>query len=315
MIAALFVFAGAVQEPAELVGRAEAAVRKPWNVRNRELAEIEDQVAEYVESGKAQTASDFATLARAVGVDEGVFAGAQLRHEYLLMAVALGDAPSAKRLGESWDSLRVGTGRSPRLGRTLPKGAIADPKWTVRTPAAKNVAKALKNPDAYRATLAGVADNAEIKKIRDEDQAVRQRPFSAMTDADLMKMMQEDRKRLARIKDLVRSGRARTGADFTRAALVAQHGAEFEDFALAHELCLAALAIGYRDAIWLAGASYDRMLLNGGYGQRFGSQLSTVHLERMPRRGMTDTIRKAIAQRTVAEAMELARQFEGGTSR
>lgn len=81
-----------------------------------------------------------------------------------------------------------------------------------------------------------------------------------------------DRQREARIKELYEHDALRTGRDYANAAMILQHAQKPDDFLLAHELCVAALVKGFRDARWLAAATEDRFLMNIGRPQRFGTQ-------------------------------------------
>lgn len=111
-------------------------------------------------------------------------------------------------------------------------------------------------------------DNAEVQRLADEDQADRR----AGSDIDWSVVKPRDDARLKRIKDLYGAGALRTGRDWFNAALILQHSSEPDDYLLAHEMCLAALALGESRAKWLAAASEDRFLLAIGRKQRFGTQ-------------------------------------------
>src|SRR5262249_29330526 len=113
------------------------------------------------------------------------------------------------------------------------------------------------------------ADREELVKMFDEDQADR-----APDNVDWSVVLRRDRARLARVKELFTSGGLQTGEDFHRAAMILQHGSEPEDQLLAHEFCVAALALGKVDDAtkWLAAASEDRFLMNIDRPQRFATQ-------------------------------------------
>jgi hypothetical protein len=123
---------------------------------------------------------------------------------------------------------------------------------------------------ACRGPAMGHGDNAEVARLRDEDQADRKPGKGKSIDWRLAGA--RDTARLARIKEIYLAGELKSGADFQRAALVLQHGTAPEDFLLAHELCIVAIAKGERDALWLCAASEDRFLMNIGRPQRFGTQ-------------------------------------------
>ncbi len=127
-----------------------------------------------------------------------------------------------------------------------------------------------------------------------------------MTPAQLEEMAKGDVARLRRTKELVQSGDLATADDFDHAALVFQHGNVFEDYATAHELSVCALLLGKRSASWLAGASYDRMLVHCGIPQRFATQYGGVsgvtRLQRVETWGINDSERKRIVKVTLEEA-------------
>lgn len=54
--------------------------------------------------------------------------------------------------------------------------------------------------------------------------------------------------------------------------MVLQHASRPEDYLLAHEFCVVALAKGEKSARWLAAATEDRFLMNLKRPQRFGTQ-------------------------------------------
>ena len=112
-------------------------------------------------------------------------------------------------------------------------------------------------------------DNAELARLFKEDQDDRK---PAITDMDWKVVKPRDDARLARVKELYAAGRLQTGADWLRAAFILQHGNEPDDFLLAHEMCIAAIAKGEDRARGLAAASEDRFLRRIGRPQRFGSQ-------------------------------------------
>jgi hypothetical protein len=56
-----------------------------------------------------------------------------------------------------------------------------------------------------------------------------------------------DDARLERTRQLYAAGGLRTGADWFHAALILQHSSEADDYLLAHEMCIAAVAKGEMD--------------------------------------------------------------------
>lgn len=81
-----------------------------------------------------------------------------------------------------------------------------------------------------------------------------------------------DEARELRVKELIQAGALTTGADYFHAAMILQHASEPDDYLLAHDLCVIAIAKGEERAKWLAAASLDRFLMSIGRAQRFATQ-------------------------------------------
>src|SRR5262245_50587053 len=92
------------------------------------------------------------------------------------------------------------------------------------------------------------ADNAELARLYREDQADRTPP--AGKEIDWKTVGPRDKAREARVKELYRAGQLRTGLDYYHAAMVLQHAAAPDDYLLAHEFCVAALALGEKRGRW-----------------------------------------------------------------
>jgi len=148
------------------------------------------------------------------------------------------------------------------------------------------------------------SDNPELSRLYDEDQADRKPGEGKPIDWSVVGP--RDRHRESRVKALYESGALRTGKDYYRAAMVLQHAHQPEDFLLADEFCVAALAKGEREARWLAAATEDRFLMNIGRPQRFGTQYRSsdggpVRLYEVSP-GVTDSLRGEFGVPTLAEA-------------
>ena len=115
------------------------------------------------------------------------------------------------------------------------------------------------------------------------------------------RMRVQDPLRRARVLALVDSGVPATGRDFQNAATVLQHGQESTDFMLAHELSLAAYALGDTTALWLVARSYDRMLLHLGHRQRLATQFHGQTLWPMDDTAMNDRVRVALGGRSLRD--------------
>jgi len=150
------------------------------------------------------------------------------------------------------------------------------------------------------------SNNAELSRLYDEDQADRKPAEGKPIDWSVV--APRDRLRESRAKELYKSGALRTGKDYHRAAMVLQHAHQPDDFLLAHEFCVAALAKGERDARWLAAATEDRFLMNIGRPQRFGTQYRSsdggpVRLYEVGP-GVTDSLRSELGVPALAEARQ-----------
>ena len=113
---------------------------------------------------------------------------------------------------------------------------------------------------------------------------------------------------------LYKTGALRTGNDYYHAAMILQHSQRPDDFLLAHEFCIVAVAKGNRRALWLAAATEDRFLMNIKRPQRFGTQYRSVGdgpmtLYRMGS-GVTDELRTELKVPTLAEAKIQEAKFQ-----
>ena len=126
---------------------------------------------------------------------------------------------------------------------------------------------ALKNCPA----TSDAADSLTMTKLYSEDQADRRDPSS-----DWRKMQVRDYERREQVKHLLSSGELHTGNDFYHAALIYQHSSLSSDYLLAHTLAMVGIALGSKEARWLAAATLDRYLRSGWRPQVFGTQ--TVQL-------------------------------------
>ena len=113
--------------------------------------------------------------------------------------------------------------------------------------------------------------NAEMKRIFEEDQKVRQ-PGSKI---DWSFVNKSDAERRQATLKLLSAGALHTGEDFTWAAFLFQHGSTPNDYLLAHTLAMIAVKKGYGDALWIATATLDRYLQSIKQPQIYGTQFLT----------------------------------------
>jgi hypothetical protein len=155
-------------------------------------------------------------------------------------------------------------------------------------------------------------DSEELAKLYDADQA--DRTSTKATAIDWAVVGPRDRQREDRVKTLYKAGQIHTGKDYHRAAMILQHAGTPEDYLLAHEFCVVALAKGERAARWLAAAAEDRFLMNIDRPQRFGTQYrsagpdSPVRLYKVGP-GVTDALRREMDVPTLADARQREAQF------
>ncbi len=154
------------------------------------------------------------------------------------------------------------------------------------------------------------SDNAELAKLYEQDQADRLSAGGAATD--WAAITARDRKREARVTELYRDDRLRTGADYYHAAMVLQHAPTPEDYLLAHEFCIVAISKQEMRGKWLAAATEDRFLMTIDRPQRFGTQYRSglfggphrLYKVDTTESGVTDALRRALSVPTLAQAKE-----------
>jgi hypothetical protein len=155
-------------------------------------------------------------------------------------------------------------------------------------------------------------DNVELARLFHEDQEDRK---PGPDGIDWAKVKPRDDARLTRTRELYASGALRTGADWFHAAMILQHSGEADDYLLAHEMSVAAVVQGEKDARWLAAASEDRFLMKIGRKQRFGTQYEpAAELGRYrlapTEPQVTDELRAVLGTPSLAEAKATATRFD-----
>ena len=291
-MAALLVFAllaiadnpkvAALAESAEKVGYRDYAALVRENVRAKRTLEG------LMDADELTTANDFFTASGLVSNAPG-YESRLLAHEWAMSALALGHPDAVKRVQRTWDYLQLDGGHPQRFGSITRRDAkgVSVPRET--------------DPTLASLTPASGTDNAELKALMDADQADRK------DGADWDEVPARDAVRRARVLAILKEGKATTGPDEYNAALVLQHGDGYGDFELAHELCLGAIARGYKRAAWLVSRTYDRMLQNGGHAQRFGTQSQqaagsdVAYVVEADYPGPSDTVRKLFNAPTRAD--------------
>jgi len=312
VLAACVARAGALDD---LEVRAEKVRTGASPAYQAELAAITREIVQLVDSDALRTASDFARAAKLVANPYFKLEPARLRHELTLTAVALGDETCADQLASTWDDVVLATGRERPFGVLKIQFQTGPGERFEVDEAPKCISEVLLAPVQSRIRARDRKDNGELAKIIEADQDARTHPRGPMTVEGGIKLWHEDRARFKRVVDLVNGGGLHTAADFERAALVCQHGGVFADYQLAHELALCAVVLGSEDATWLAGATYDRMMLAASYPQRFATQFLNGNLEAVGTDGINDTMRRAVVHGTLDDARKqeqsLRQQMQG----
>ena len=114
----------------------------------------------------------------------------------------------------------------------------------------------------------------EMARMFEADQAIRTgiRPEQYRDRAFVARMIAEDEARLARTGELLQQGKLTTADDLYHAAFIFQHGHGPDEYLRAHSLAMAAMALGRKDASWIAAATLDRYLQAIGQKQIYGTQ-------------------------------------------
>jgi len=166
-------------------------------------------------------------------------------------------------------------------------------------------------------TSSSPAQNAELKTLRQEDQASRGVPAEGIG-----KITRSDNDRIKRVLELLAQGAAQTPEDKFNAALVLQHtpatfcgkrliGQSPDNYLLAHFLARQSFEAGYADAGMLVAQTIDRYLAftegRQKYGTNFFPNQKTGKEELAPiDRSVPDSERTRYG---VAPLAELLKQF------
>ena len=125
------------------------------------------------------------------------------------------------------------------------------------------------------ADRAAASSNDELRRIFDEDQAVRAGPIDAV---DTNALNTQDSLRRQRVRALVAAGALWSAADFYHAAMVFQHGEDSLAYKQAHELAKRSevLDSSNADARWLVAATWDRYQMSRNEPQWYGTQTDRI---------------------------------------
>lgn len=112
--------------------------------------------------------------------------------------------------------------------------------------------------------------NRELASLYNADKQERTNQPKANTPA-YKAMRARDLERRLRVMELVATNQLDTPEDYYHAAHIMNHGDTPADAKNAHTLALRASELGYRQARWLAAASYDRWQMYQGKPQKYGT--------------------------------------------
>ena len=112
-------------------------------------------------------------------------------------------------------------------------------------------------------------NNKELYDLYNNDQNERR-----ANDIDWYKLYLNDSLRRIKVKKLLVSGKIKTGKDYSRAAMIFQHGIDSTDYKLAVNFMEIAIQKDSTINKWLLAAATDRYLLSIGKPQIFGTQYS-----------------------------------------
>jgi|GEM_PF-3519026 len=280
--------------------RGEILKTDPLGQQNFPLMEKQwKHVEDLVAQDKLTTAGDYYLASLVAHDPRGYFERQRLHHELALMALILGEPNAPLLVAHSWERLLDSMGRPSRLGlrRDIdydsgkPIPAKLDPL------AFERIAAVFLNPEEARKRK---GDTANLMRLREADQKARGPEAPKLeTQADILKFVREGHSHRQQAISAIRAGEFATARDLEAAALVLQHGGDFQSYAMAHELCLASLVLDPKVAAWLSAASYDRMMLGAGHRQRFATQFDNSGLRPFTE-GLGDAMRKVVGVQPLA---------------
>ena len=304
MIGSLVLASLLIQNPNSLeeLEKAYAENTKQGSYNYAKLPEINQGVLNLVGADALHTPDEFFRASAILSDSRFRFETSRVKHELCLAALAGGNVKARTEIKKTWDGFVLSTGRLQPIGSFK----YDDERYKV-DPAPKSIRDVFLDPDKAVARAGKMTSDAEVTQICADDQAVRQKDWSKLSSKEMKEISVSDHKRKQQIIDLLKKGRVVTAEDFDHASLVLQHGSNWNDYALAHELSICSLLLGRKEAAWLSAATYDRMSLSAGYRQRFGTQYSSdgngpFKLDTYDTNGIGDEIRKALHCPTLDQA-------------
>ena len=155
-------------------------------------------------------------------------------------------------------------------------------------------------------------NNTELAALFAADQAARRGQ-----NIDWAVVSAQDAERRSAVISILGAGGIQTSLDYYNAAMIFQHGDTEDDIRLAHSFATIAAALGDTSAArWLQAASWDRLLLNFGQPQWYGTQYvrdesGRWKLYEVQPDAVTDEQRAAWSVPSLAEAQARVAQMNG----
>ncbi len=145
-------------------------------------------------------------------------------------------------------------------------------------------------------SIGNIENTQEILKILyDTDQEERSRE-----SIDWSQMARNDKKRLRKAKELLKDSSQFSALDYSRAAMIFQHGGSSEEYKIAVELMEQAIRLDSSINQWLYFAATDRYLMSIEKLQLFGTQYTNSDTGKVilaiDTTKMADSIRSSYAE-------------------
>ncbi|MEJ6980526.1 hypothetical protein WG906_08705 [Pedobacter sp. P351] len=116
-------------------------------------------------------------------------------------------------------------------------------------------------------TLSQTLDNAELKRMYEEDQSSRN-----VSGIDWNQLSKDDKQRQQRLQELIAADQLITGKDFYRSAMLFQHGEDSIAYGMAIKHMRKAILLDSTISKWLLAAAIDRELMSRAQAQIYGTQ-------------------------------------------
>lgn len=155
-----------------------------------------------------------------------------------------------------------------------------------------------------------VTDNAELKKMYDEDQNSRR-----VSKIDWVQLTKQDSLHTARVYELIKQERIVTGQDYYHSAMIFQHGKDSIAYGMAVKHMRKAVELDSTISKWLLAAAIDRELMSRNKPQIYGTQYIKRSMEgkweswEMDTTKVTDEERRYYQVPALAEQKELLRNW------